>query len=83
MATRSRPTRLTREQAQSYLARWTPVHEIELEELRATPIDVKFKQLAGLMASARALGWIPPDRFDDQETRDRWQQLRRGYGVDR
>ncbi len=83
MATRKRPTRLTREQAESYMARWEPVREIELEELRATPIEVKFQQLAGLMASGRALGWIPPDRFDDQEVRDRWQKLRRAYGVDR
>jgi hypothetical protein len=82
MATRERSTRLTREQAEWFRARWAPVNEVEREELRATSIDVKLHQLAGLMASARALGWMQPDRVDDEETRDRWQRLRRGYGVE-
>jgi hypothetical protein len=83
VATRKRTTRLTREQAESYMVRWEPVRLIELEELRATPPAEKFRQLAGLVAFGRTLGWILPDRSDDQEVRDRWQQLRRAYGVDR
>ena len=83
MATRRQSTRLTRVQAESYRRRWAAVDAVDLEELRTTPIDVKLRQLAGLMASARAPGWIQPDRVDDQEVRDRWQALRRAYRVDR
>lgn len=82
MTRRKRPTRLTREQGERFRARWASVREVEIEELRAMPIDVRLDQLAGLMASARALGWTQLDRVDDEETRDRWKRLRRGYGVE-
>ena len=82
MATRGQSTRLTRDQAERFRERWAAVDAVDLEELRSTPIEDKLRQLAGLMASARALGWIQPDRVDDQETRDRWQKLRRGYAVE-
>lgn len=81
MATGNPSPRLTREQAQWFRSRWLAVDEIELAELKAMPVDVKFRQLAGLMASGRALGWLNDPRLGDDETRDRWQRLRRSYAV--
>jgi hypothetical protein len=73
---------LTRQQAEQFQARWDAVREVELEELRAMPTEEKFRQLAELMASARALGWMLPDRPEDKETLDRWRRLRLKSGVE-
>ena len=47
---------MTKEEARAWKARWDLVNHAEREELRNTPLEVKARQLAGLMASASEMG---------------------------
>jgi hypothetical protein len=69
-------TKLTRQQAQSYASRWTLVREAEVAELRFTPMETKFKQLAALMASRDAFGSDPDREEQIREVRERWARVR-------
>jgi hypothetical protein len=55
------------------------VAEAEREELRATPMERKFAQLAAMMESAQALGWATTDPREVEEVRARWMRLRVHY----
>lgn len=66
---------MTKEEARAFAARWAQVAEAERDELRATPIERKFAQLAVLMESARALGWATTDPGEVEEVRMRWNRL--------
>ena len=68
--------RLTPEQARAYAQRWELVNDREGEELRAMTHEQKLRQLAALMASAKALGWDEALDAEDAEVRERWQRLR-------
>jgi hypothetical protein len=57
------------------------VNDAEREELRATPPALKLRQLAALMASAAAFGWTEALAAEEQEVRERWQRLRKAYGL--
>jgi hypothetical protein len=71
---------ITPTEAQAYLKRWELVKEIELIELRRTPMDVKLGQLSALMAS-RGLFGVDPERENGvQLVRDRWARLRQALG---
>ena len=72
-----RPVRrkMTGEEARAFAARWEQVAEAEREELRATPIERKFAQLAAMMESARALDWKTTDLAEVEAVRRRWNQL--------
>ncbi len=72
--------RLTPEQARSFVDRWRLVNEAEIAELRATPIEDRFRQLAVLIASVEELGWAQALEAETEITRERWQRLRRAYG---
>ncbi len=67
---------MNRAEAKEWAARWEAVNEAELEELRATPVAVKFQQLATLMLSAPAMGWRMGTQEEDAEMRSRWARLR-------
>jgi hypothetical protein len=69
------PSKMTRDEARAFAARWEQVAEAEREELRATPIERKFAQLGALMESARALGWKTTDRREVEAVRVRWNRL--------
>lgn len=71
--------RMTSEEARAFAARWALVAEAEEEELRATPLERKFAQLAALMASARALGWETHTPEEIDEVRARWNRLAKVY----
>jgi hypothetical protein len=73
--------RLTGSQAQAYLAHWQAAREAQIEELRATSDELKLRQLAALMLSARALGWFTSDVPETNPAREQWRLLRRAYGV--
>lgn len=73
-------SRLTKTEARRYRKRWEAVNAAERRELRATPIKVKFFQLAALMASAKELGWDGSLASDEGEVRDRWTRLRKILG---
>jgi hypothetical protein len=52
------------------------VNTAERAELRTTPLDHKFRQLAALMASVQALGWTEALAAEEAEVRARWNRLR-------
>ena len=72
-------TRSTKADSIAYVKRWRAVNEYERSELRRTPVALKLKQLATLMAS-RAL--FPRDEAslaEDAEAWERWNVLRKAY----
>lgn len=69
-------TSITQAEAAAFKKRWAAVNTAELAELRATPLDHKARQLASLMASMKALGWIHA-ADDDKQAHDRWNRLRK------
>ena len=73
--------RMTREEARAWKARWALVNEAEIEELRSTPVSLKMKQLGTLMAWSSALGWEEALAAEDAEVHERWNRLRKAYGV--
>lgn len=73
--------RMTKAEARAWKARWEAVNAAEREELRRTPMAHKFRQLAALMASVRDFGWTEALATEEGEVRERWNQLRRIYGV--
>jgi len=72
---------LTRAEATAHRGRWLLVAAAERDELRATPVLTKARQLAGLMASVAALGWSEALQADEAETRNRWVRLHRALGA--
>lgn len=66
---------LTLSDAEAFKARWSAVNAAEIAELRATPVAIKAKQLAALMASMTALGWTHAPG-EDEQARERWNRLR-------
>ncbi|MCP4592045.1 MAG: hypothetical protein GY842_15020 [bacterium] len=72
---------LTKADAEDFRRRWELVNEAEHTELRATPYDVKLRQIAALMASVRALGWHDQLASEEDQARQRWTRLREvGHG---
>ena len=72
--------RLTKAQARRFRKRWDVVNAAERRELRATPLKLKFLQLAALMASAKSLGWEGSAAAGEAEVRRRWSRLRKSLG---
>jgi hypothetical protein len=71
---------ITRTEANAYLARWREVNRQEAADLRATPLDIKFRQLCALMAS-RAVVPADPDRGASAAlVAERWNRIRTYYG---
>jgi hypothetical protein len=71
---------ITRTEANAYLARWREVNRQEAADLRATPLDIKFRQLCALMAS-RAVVPADPDRGANAAlVAERWNRIRTYYG---
>ena len=69
------------EEARSYLQRWSVATEAERREVRETPIEVKLKQVASLMASA-GLFRDPERAASKDEVRARWAKIRQAYGFE-
>lgn len=67
---------MTREQAAAYRQRWALVNQAEREELRATSMDEKFRQLAALMASVDDFGWREALEEEEEQGREIWRRLR-------
>jgi hypothetical protein len=73
--------RMTKEEAKAWKARWERVNAAEREELRATPPEVRLRQLGTLMEWARVFGWTDALTAGEQEVRARWKRLREALGV--
>lgn len=67
---------MTREEARAYVDRWKPLEQLEQVEAQATSTAERFDQLAGLMATARALDWQTTDEGEVEAVRARWARLR-------
>jgi hypothetical protein len=74
-------SQITKTEAQAFKRRWATVNAAEREELQATTVAQKLRQLAVLMASAEELGWMEALAAEEAQVRDRWSQLRRAYDV--
>jgi hypothetical protein len=61
--------------------RWKQVNQAEIEELRRTSPETKLRQLAALMASVDQMGWRESLDAEAALVRERWNQLRRAYGI--
>jgi len=55
------------------------MHELDVEDLRQTSLDVKLQQLAALMASVDAFHAREALETDDQIGYDRWRKFRTAY----
>jgi hypothetical protein len=71
----SRP--LTKKEAQEFRARWERVNAREVEELRHTPIEVRWQQFNTLLRWAREFGWTEALGKDEDMVRKRWARLRK------
>jgi hypothetical protein len=71
---------VTPDDARQYLERWKLVEEREIKELRTTPIEIKAKQLAALMASRDIFGEDPDRDRGVREVQARWARLRKALG---
>jgi hypothetical protein len=72
---------MTPAQARQFARRWRLATAAELKELRNTPVRIKFRQLCALMAMAHQLDWDEKDPAEDARVCERWQRLRKIYGV--
>jgi RecB family exonuclease len=71
---------ITPDKARAYFKRFELLSEAEVEALRTTPIEVRFRQLAALMES-RHLFEPEPDREEGVRlVRERWALLRQAMG---
>jgi transcriptional regulator with XRE-family HTH domain len=68
---------LSQQEAQAFKQRWDAVNAAEHQELAATPVAQKFRQLEALLASARHLGWTQSPAEDEGGVWERWTMLRR------
>ncbi len=71
---------MTRDDGEAFKARWAMVGAAERDELRATSMDKKLRQLAALMASVAKLGWDEALAAEETEAREQWRRLRQAYG---
>lgn len=69
-------TQLTPEQARNYLDRWKQVSEVEIWELRNTPLETKARQLGVLMASRDLFSKDADREKDIALVRERWARIR-------
>ena len=70
---------MTRAEIHAWRQRWKLMNELDVEELRTTPIDIKFQQLAALMASVDFFHAREALEKDDQLGYDRWQKFRNAH----
>lgn len=73
--------KMTKEEAQAFKKRWELVNAAEREELASTPMMLKFRQFAVLLASAGQFAWTKEMEEAEKQVRERWARLRRVYGV--
>ncbi len=72
---------LTKAQARDFQLRWEALKEAEDEELASTSMAEKFRQLTGLLASARRFGWTEDLAVEEDKVRQRWIKLRQVLHV--
>ena len=71
---------MTKAQIHARRQRWRILNDFEIAELQNTAAEVKFGQLAVLMAAVDSLNLRAGLEADDELGRRRWQQFRQRYG---
>ena len=72
---------ISKSHARAFQSRWQAANEAEREELRRTSVEIKLQQLNSLFAMARQMGWTEALAAEENEVRERWNRLRKAYGV--
>jgi hypothetical protein len=72
---------MTRRQAREYKERWRKVNARQLRELRTLTPEQKLDQWARLWIWVKEFGWDKALAAEEQQVRDRWNRIRRAYGV--
>lgn len=67
---------ITPEQARDYLDRWKQVEKVEADALRDTPLEIKVRQLAVLMASRHLFAGDREREKSIDLVRERWRKIR-------
>lgn len=70
---------LIKGEALAFKRRWEDVNAAERAELVSTPVALKFRQVAALLASVGKLGWNEILAAEEDLVRERWTRLRREY----
>lgn len=71
---------LTKTQARAFRDRWRRVNAREVEELRATNLEVRWRQFNTLLAWGRRPEWEAMLAEGVAEVRERWARLRKVLG---
>jgi hypothetical protein len=71
------PPPLTNAQARAYRDRWQRVNAVELEEMRSTDIELRWRQFNTLLAWGRRPEWAAVLEEGEAEVRQRWARLRK------
>ena len=71
--------RMKKSEALAFRKRWEILAKAECQELRATPMAHKLRQLASLMPLAQKLRWSKTFKTEEKEVRRRWIRLRRAH----
>jgi hypothetical protein len=74
-------TAITPEQARAFLDRWEMVREMEADELRASSMDLRLRQLSALVGSRQLFDADPKPERGVEEVRERWARIRRAFDV--
>lgn len=72
--------KLTKEQALLYKKRWENVNRVQVLEMRANPISLKFQQLCFLMDTFRVLKTDSVRVKEENKIRRRWMILKKRLG---
>jgi hypothetical protein len=72
---------MTKKEARDYMNRWRLVNKALAEELRRTPMEVKFQQMDAAYRMAVGLGFLQKMKAVKQDTEDevrrRWLRLKK------
>ncbi len=68
---------LTKSAARAFRDRWRRVNAVEIEELRSTDLETRWRQFNTLLAWARRPEWASALAEGEDEIRRRWIRLRR------
>ncbi len=75
------PMEMTKENALKYLRRWDEVHQIEMDELRASTADDNFRAFSLLMEAGQDYGWQKAFVKHEDEVRRRWLRIKNAHDA--
>lgn len=73
---------MTDQSLKTYRQRWEAIEQQERLELKASTIDMRWKQVNAIWGLAKALGIeVPSDERGEEIIRKRWAKLRAKSGI--